>query len=109
MSVAIVMDDEYTDDFYVCVSGESSYVKNWCPAIEAMGLKWAPNFQGGCFFDRTDWPEIRAELLLIKEWIIANRCKEADDLRQWYCQRFANIISEVDGHFASDNRRLWIG
>ncbi|MGL5435617.1 MAG: hypothetical protein ACRDBO_09520 [Lachnospiraceae bacterium] len=62
-----------------------------------------------CFFDQKNWSEIRAELLLIEEWILINRCKEDDDLRLWYCQRFENIISEVDEHFASDDRRLWIG
>lgn len=37
MSAAIVIDDDYTDDFYVCVSGESSYEKYWCPAILCIG------------------------------------------------------------------------
>lgn len=109
MSVAIVIDDEYTDNFYVCVSSESSYEKYWYPAIEALDLKWTPYFQSGCFFEQKDWSEIRSELLLIEEWILANRCQEDNDLRLWYCKRFEDIISEVDKHFASDNRRLWIG
>lgn len=109
MSVVIMIDDENTEDFYVCVSAEASYEENWCPAIEALQLKWAPYFQGGCFFDGKNWPEIRTELRQIEEWILVNRCKEDEALRMWYCQRFEDIISKVDEHFASDGRRLWIG
>lgn len=109
MTVAIMINDDKSDHFYVCVSTESSYEKYWCPAIAALGLYWAPYFQGGCVLEQEDWPQIKTELLLIEEWIRTNLCEHDNDLNQWFGQRFEDIISQVEEHFKSDGRRLWIG
>lgn len=111
MSVAIIIDSEEYEDFYICVSGEASYMKYWCPAIEALGLalKWAPYFQSGCTFDKKDWPRIAKEMLLIKDWILTHLGEEEKQQAAWFCDRFDQIINQVNAHFMLDNRRLWIG
>lgn len=39
------------------------------PAIEALGLKRAIYFQGGHIFENKDWPEVKAEMSQIRDWI----------------------------------------
>jgi hypothetical protein len=109
MSISAVINNPITEDeskFYVPVSTETFFDECWHPGCEALNLKWISAFSYGVDIEKKDVPEVKSELIRLRDWAIEYL---QDEERTHLIERLDTLMDKISKSFIRDDLSIFIG